>query len=72
MKEYSGKRIRDVDAQILILTLNSTLLLFTLDSQQYAHILGGRIADPEIARRIRAHLIQLSAWLISAYAKAPA
>ena len=72
VKEHGGKRIRDVDAQILILTLNSTLLLFTLDSQQYAHVLGGRIADPEIARRIRAHLIQLSAWLISAYAKAPA
>ena len=70
VKEYSGKRIRDVEAQIVILTLHSTLLLFTLDSQQYAHILGGRIADAEIARRIRGHLIQLSALLISAYPKA--
>ena len=70
VKEYSGKRIRDIEAQILILTLHSTLLLFTLDSQQYAHILGGRITDPEIARRIRTHLIQLSALLISAYPKA--
>ena len=30
VKEYSGKRIRDIEAQILILTLHSTLLLFTL------------------------------------------
>ena len=59
VKEYSGKRIRDIEAQILI-----------LDSQQYAHILGGPITDPEIARRIRGHLIQLSALLISAYPKA--
>jgi len=72
VKEYSGKRIRDIDAQILILTLHSTLLLFTLDSRQYAHILGGTIADPEIARRLRGHLIQLSAMLISAYPRASA
>src|SRR5215510_705386 len=39
VKEYGAKRIRDIDAQILILTLHSSLLLFTLDSQQYAHIL---------------------------------
>jgi AcrR family transcriptional regulator len=70
VKQYSGRRIHDVDAQIIILTLHATLLLFTLDSRQYAHVLGGRIADAEIAKRIRAHLIQLSALLISAYPKA--
>jgi AcrR family transcriptional regulator len=69
VKEYSGKRIRDIEAQILILTLHSTLLLFTLDSQQYAHILGGPISEPDVARRVRAHLIQLSALLISAFPK---
>jgi AcrR family transcriptional regulator len=72
VKEYGGGRIRDVDAQILILTLHSTLLLFTLDSRQYTRILGGRIAEPETARRIRAHLIQLSALLLSAYPKTSA
>jgi len=66
-KEFGGKKIRDVETQILILTLHSTLLLFTLDSQQYGHLLGGRISDPEIAKRLRAHLIQLSALLISAH-----
>jgi AcrR family transcriptional regulator len=69
VKAYSGRRIRDIDAQILILTLHSTLLLFTLDSQQYAHILGGPISDPEVARRVRTHLIQMSALLISAFPK---
>ena len=70
VKEYSGRRIQDVDAQIVILTLHATLLLFTLDSRQYAHMLGGRIGDAEIAKRIRSHLIQLSALLISAFPKA--
>ncbi len=72
VKKCSGRRIRDADAQILSLTLYSTLLLFTLDSRQYTHILGGRIAEPETARRIRAHLVQLSASLLSAYPKASA
>src|SRR5262249_27886038 len=72
VKEYSGRRIRDVDAQILSLTLHSTLLLFTLDSRQYTRILGGRIAQPETARRIRAHLIQLAGLLLAAYPKATA
>lgn len=70
VEEYSGKKIRDVDAQILILTLHSALLLFTLDSRQYAHLLGGRISDPEVAKRMRSHLIQLSALLVSAYPRA--
>jgi len=70
VKEYSGKKIRDIDAQILILTLHSSLLLFTLDSQQYAHVLGGPISDSEVARRLRSHLIQLTALLISAFPKA--
>ncbi len=70
VKEYSGKRIRDIDAQILILTLHSSLLLFTLDSQQYAHVLGGPISDSEVSRRLRTHLIQMTALLISAFPKA--
>ena len=69
MKEYGPKRLRDTDAQILFLTLHSTLLLFTLDSRQYVHILGGGVSDPDIARRLRAHLIQLCALLFSASSK---
>jgi AcrR family transcriptional regulator len=70
VREYSGKKIKDIDAQIFMLTLHSTMLLFTLDSRQYAHILGGRIHDAEIARRIRTHVIQLSTLLIGTQPKA--
>src|SRR5438046_987651 len=48
VKEYSGRRIRDVDAHIVILTLHSTLLLFTLDSRKSTDILGGPIAGQEL------------------------
>ncbi|MBI2963313.1 MAG: TetR/AcrR family transcriptional regulator [Deltaproteobacteria bacterium] len=70
VRQYSGRKIHDIDAQLLILTLHSTLLLFTLDSRAYAHILGGSISDPEVVRRVRGHLIQLSALLISAHPRA--
>ena len=70
VKQYSGRKIRDVEAQILILTLHIALLLVTLDSQQFARILGGRIADSEIRQRVRSHLIQLSGLLIASFPKA--
>jgi AcrR family transcriptional regulator len=57
-------------AQIAILTLHSALLLFTLDSREYARALGGPVADPEIARRVRAHLVELCARLARADEKA--
>lgn len=65
VQEFSGKKIRDIDAQIIMLTIHSTMLLFTLDSRQYAHILGGSVHHPEISKRIRSHIVRLSALLMS-------
>jgi AcrR family transcriptional regulator len=66
MKRHGGRRVRDVDARAAVLTLHSALLLFTLDSRQYARALGGGIADPEIARRLRAYLVEVCARLVFA------
>jgi len=33
------------------------------------HILGGGVSDPDIASRLRAHLVQLCALLFSAFSK---
>lgn len=63
VREYSDRKIRDLDAQILMLTVHSTLLLFTLDSRQYQYILGGSLRDPEIAARLRSHLVELTSLL---------
>lgn len=70
IQDYSGKKIKDIDAQILMLTVNSTLLLFALDSRQYGDILGGSVRNPEIGKRVRSQLIRLSALLVASHPKA--
>lgn len=67
VKEYSGRKIGESEAQMVILTLQSLLLMFTLDSRSYAQTLGGRLSDPEIAARVRDHLVGLSALLIASH-----
>ncbi len=69
VKEYSGRRIAENDAQLVILTLQSLLLLFTLDSRSYAQTLGGKLSDSEISARVRNHLVGLSALLIASHPK---
>ncbi len=66
MRHRGGKRVRDVDAQIVVLTVYAALLLFTLDTRLQARLLGGRVADAEITRRLRGHLTELCARLVAA------
>lgn len=47
------------DLDVTMLSLNSVLLLFLLDSPQYRVILGGSITQPEIRNRVRRHVIDL-------------
>jgi AcrR family transcriptional regulator len=67
VKEYSGRKIGESEAQTVILTLQSLLLLFTLDSRSYAQTLGGGLSDPGVAARLRSHLVGLSALLIASH-----
>ncbi|MGH7803934.1 MAG: TetR/AcrR family transcriptional regulator [Candidatus Binatia bacterium] len=66
VQDLTGKKVKDIDAQILMLTMNSALLLFVLDSRQYRYILGGSVHDAKIGERVRSHLIRLSGALVSA------
>lgn len=54
------------DASILMLTVHSVLLLFMLDSQQFAALLGGSVRSPEMRARLRPHIIDLVHVLIRA------
>jgi hypothetical protein len=58
---YDFGRLRgdDIQAQIFMLTVNSVLLLFLLDSQQFVALLGGSVRDGELRGRLRAHVIRL-------------
>ena len=54
------------DAPILMLTVHSVLLLFMLDSQQFAGLLGGSVRTPEMRARLRPHIVELVHLLIRA------
>ncbi len=57
--ELSGRKMKDVDSQLFMLTIHSVLLIFLLDSRQYVSLLGGSVRSPELRRRVRNHLIDL-------------
>lgn len=46
-------------APILMLTVHSVLLLFMIDSQQFAGLLGGSVRSAEMRARLRPHIIDL-------------
>jgi AcrR family transcriptional regulator len=57
--DYGRMRGDGVQAQIFMLTVQSVLLLFLLDSQQFVALLGGSVHDSELRGRLRAHVIRL-------------
>ena len=58
-QEFSGRKLKDVDSQLFMLTVHSVLLLFLLDSRQFTSLLGSSVYSPEMRRRVRAHIIGL-------------
>jgi AcrR family transcriptional regulator len=66
---YSGRKLKEVDSQLFMLTIHSVLLLFLLDSRHYASLLGGSVHTPAIRRRVRAHIITLVKALLGHDAK---
>ena len=56
---FSGRKLKDVDSQLFMLTVHSVVLLFLLDSRQFTSLLGGSVYSPEIRKRVRAHIIKL-------------
>jgi AcrR family transcriptional regulator len=57
--DYPGMRGDDVQAQLFMLTAQSVLLMFLLDSQQFVTLLGGSVRDGELRGRLRSHVIRL-------------
>lgn len=56
---FSGRKLKDVDSQLFMLTVHSVLLLFLLDSRHFTSLVGGSVYSPEVRRRVRAHIIKL-------------
>jgi len=64
-REYSGRRLKDVDSQLFMLTIHSVLLLFLLDSRHFTSLLGGSVHNPSVRRRVRTHIITLVKALLA-------
>jgi AcrR family transcriptional regulator len=60
----SRAELDELDARIFMLTVHSVLLLFMLDSQQFATLLGESVRSPELNVRLRRHVIGLVHTLI--------
>jgi AcrR family transcriptional regulator len=64
MREIGLPAQRKLDSQLFMLSINSLLLLFTLDSQAYRHLLGGGLHTPAVRRAVRTHLIAATLRLL--------
>jgi len=64
MHEYGGRKLKDIDSQLFMLTVHNVVLLFLLDSRQFTSLLGGSVYQPAVRRRVRAHVIALVLTLL--------
>jgi AcrR family transcriptional regulator len=58
-QEYGGRKLEAVDSQLFMLTIQSVVLLFLLDSRHFTSLLGGSVHNPTVRRRVREHIINL-------------
>jgi AcrR family transcriptional regulator len=70
--DLSGIQHEEIDAQIFMLTVNSVLMLFMLDSQQFVALLGEPLRSPALRPQLRAHIIRLVHTLLHAKKPGPA
>lgn len=63
---YDLSKVDQIDAPIFLLTVHSVLLVFMLDSQQFAALLGGSVRSPELRSRLRPHITNLVHMMIRA------
>ena len=63
---YDLGKVDPDDVSIFMLTVQSVLLLFMLDSQQFTSLLGGSVRTPLLRNRLRGHIIALVHTLIRA------
>ena len=63
---YDLSKVDQIDAPIFMLTVHSVLLLFMLDSQQFASLLGGSVRSDGLRARLRPYIINLVHMLIRA------
>jgi AcrR family transcriptional regulator len=64
METYGRRKPKPVDAQLFMLTVESVVLFFLLDSRHVNTLLGGSINSPALRRRVRSYIINLVPTLL--------
>jgi AcrR family transcriptional regulator len=54
-----GKRRTPGESRLFMLSLNSVLLVYLLDSQAYRSLLGGSVRESPLREQVRAHVLHL-------------
>ena len=63
-QEFGGRKLKDVDSQLFMLTIHSVVLLFLLDSRHFTSLLGGSVYEPAVRHRVRGYIIGLVQTLL--------
>ncbi|GIW44574.1 MAG: hypothetical protein KatS3mg077_1856 [Candidatus Binatia bacterium] len=63
-RAYGGVRRSEVEANLFMLTVESAVLFFLLDSAHVRTLLGGSVRSPEIRNRVRDYIIRLVPMLL--------
>ena len=64
IQAYSGRKLREIDAPLFMLTMESVVLLFLLDSRHFTTFLGGSVYTPAVRKRARSYIINLVPTLL--------
>jgi AcrR family transcriptional regulator len=59
-------QLSEIEAQMFMLSVQSVMLLYMLDSQQFVALLGSSIRSPELRSRLRDHMMRLVHSLLPA------
>lgn len=63
-RAYGGTRRSEFEANLFMLTVESAVLFFLLDSAHVRTLLGGSVRSPELRDRVRAYVIQMVPLLL--------
>lgn len=56
----------ETESRLVMLSIQSVVLVYLLDSQAYASLLGGSVREPPLRERVRAHVTRLVHALVAA------
>ena len=54
-----GQKVSDTDSRLFMLSMNSVMLIYLLDSDPYQSVLGGSVRNGALREQVRGHVKQL-------------